>query len=105
MAVTRPAAWAHVSGEAGRLLCSAERTGPVSTSFSFGEQFLSQGLAHLALSVALFKLSTRTSVVGAFSLRLRNLRCPFGSTSVSAPRRDGLGEVIIASSASVLLVA
>lgn len=38
------------------------------------------------------------SVVWVFSIRLRNPRCPFGSTSVSAPRRDGLDEVIICAS-------
>lgn len=46
----------------------------------------------------------RPSVVRVFSTRPRNPRCPFGSASVSAPRRNGLGEVII-SSASVLGVA
>lgn len=37
------------------------------------------------------------------SIRLKNPRCPFGSTSVSAPRRDGLDDVIV-SSTSVLHV-
>lgn len=69
---------------------SSEQSG---LSLRFGEQFLSKDLVRLLVSVSLFKVQPEwngTSCVWVLSIRLRNPRCPFGSTSVSAPRRDGL---------------
>lgn len=83
-----------------RFLFSTEWTGPVTTNLSF----LVRALLNLALSVSFFKLTRVEYTFCSLGERPRNPRCPFGSTSVSDPRRNGLGEVII-SSASVLGVA
>lgn len=87
--------WVYVSGKPERFLFGAGWTGP-----GLGGSFSGQALCLWPFA---FPFPSEhpgwngTAVIWVFSMRLRNQRCPFGSTSVSAPRRDGLGEEIISS--------
>lgn len=81
-----------------RFLFGAGWTGPVLPAPGLGGSFSGQALCLWPFA---FPFPSEqpggngSPVVCVFSMRLRNQRCPFGSTSVSAPRRDGLGEEII----------